>query len=91
MAMKLKLYVAALLHSYTFTELINQYASENADGFWATYSLQVAAFALHLGVDDHALPLACMYVSAPLITSGEIMSYAQPHRFVLNIMSLLLK
>jgi hypothetical protein len=32
---------------YTLRELINQYASVNADGFWATYSLQVAAFALH--------------------------------------------
>lgn len=58
--MKLKPYLVALLHSYTFTELINQYASENADGFSATYSLQVAAFALHSGVDDHALPLVCL-------------------------------
>lgn len=90
MVMRLKPYSAALLHSYTFTELINQYASENADGFWATYSLQVAAFALHSGVDDHALPLVCVLAHL-LLHQGDHMSYAQPHRFVLNIMSLLLK
>lgn len=87
-AIRVRPHLEILLHSYTLTELVNQYAFENAEGFWATNSLQVAAFALHSGV-DHALPLGL--VSTTLIAPMDFVSYTEPHRFVLKIMSLLLK